>query len=233
MIPIGDEPAPSQGWPVVNLTLILANIAVFAYELSLGDAVQGLLQSAGVVPLEFTRQIDLPPPAPLGLYGTTLITSMFLHAGLLHIGSNMLYLWIFGDNVEARLGHARYLLFYFLAGLGAGAAQIFFNANSQIPSVGASGAIAGVLAGYLLLFPSATIRTLIFLGPFITFTRLPALILIGIWFVTQLFSGLVSIGRTEQTAGVAFWAHVGGFVVGLILVKLLAPRQHSYEYVAR
>ena len=157
---------------------------------------------------------------------------MFLHGGFLHIGSNMLFLWIFGDNVEDRLGHGRYLLFYLVCGLGASAAHIYFNWGSRIPSVGASGAIAGVLAGYLLLFPSASIRTLLFLGPFITMTRVPAIIMIGFWFVTQLLAGVASLGQVEQTSGVAFWAHVGGFVVGLPLVLLLRgpQRQPSFSY---
>ena len=146
---------------------------------------------------------------------------MFLHGGFLHIGSNMLFLWIFGDNVEDRLGHLRYILFYLVCGLGASAAHIYFNWGSTVPSVGASGAIAGVLAGYMLLFPSATVRTLLFLGPFITMTRVPAIIMIGFWFVTQLVSGLAALGPAAQTTGVAFWAHVGGFVVGLPLVLLL------------
>jgi membrane associated rhomboid family serine protease len=221
MIPIGDDPPPRQLFPFVTLTLIAVNIVVFIFELTLGSGVDTLFRSAGVVPFEFATGRDVAPPAPLGAYYTTLVTSMFLHGGFLHIGSNMLFLWIFGDNVEDRLGHLRYLLFYFLCGLGASAAHIYFNWGSQIPSVGASGAIAGVLAGYVLLFPSASVRTLIFLGPFITMTRVPAIIMIGFWFVTQLLSGVASLGEVEQTAGVAFWAHIGGFIVGLPLVLLL------------
>jgi membrane associated rhomboid family serine protease len=151
----------------------------------------------------------------------------------MHIGSNMLFLWIFGDNVEDRLGHGKYLLFYLLCGLGASAAHIYFNWGSRIPSVGASGAIAGVLAGYLLLFPSASIRTLLVLGWFVTVTRVPAIIMIGFWFVTQLLSGVASLGRVEQTSGVAFWAHIGGFVVGLPLVLLLRGPQRSPSYSYR
>jgi len=157
---------------------------------------------------------------------------MFLHGGFMHIGSNMLFLWVFGDNVEDRLGHLRYLAFYLLCGLGASAAHIWFNWESSIPSVGASGAIAGVLAGYLLLFPSAQIRTLLFIGVFVTVTRVPAILMIGFWFITQLLSGVAGLGQTEQTAGVAFWAHIGGFVVGLPLVLALRPpaRAPAYSY---
>jgi rhomboid family protein len=232
MIPIGDDPPPRRAFPIVTFTLIAINVVVFIFELSLGNSVDALFRSAGVVPQEFAVGQDLPPPAPLNAHYTTLITSMFLHGGFLHIGSNMLFLWIFGDNVEDRLGHGRYLLFYLICGLGASAAHIYFNWGSRIPSVGASGAIAGVLAGYLLLFPSASIRTLLFLGPFITVTRVPAIIMIGFWFVTQLLAGVASLGRVEQTSGVAFWAHVGGFVIGLPLVLLLRgqPRQPAFSY---
>ena len=233
MIPIGDDPGPRRLTPIVTFTLVAINVLVFIYELSLGGAVEGLFRSAGVIPLEFARNQDLPPAAPGGSYYTTLLTSMFLHGGLLHIGSNMLFLWVYGDNVEDRLGHGRFLLFYLLCGLVASATHIFFNWGSRIPSIGASGAIAGVLAGYLLLFPRASIRTLLFLGPFITMTRVPAVLLIGFWFVTQVFSGVAAIGESEQTSGVAFWAHVGGFVAGLPLVLLLRQRQRSYDFAFR
>jgi membrane associated rhomboid family serine protease len=232
MIPIGDDPPPRRSFPIVTITLIALNVIVFIYELSLGNGIDGLFRSAGVVPQEFAVRQDLPPPAPLNTHYSTLITSMFLHGGFLHIGSNMLYLWIFGDNVEERLGHGRYLLFYLLCGLGASAAHVYFNWGSRIPSVGASGAIAGVLAGYFVLFPSASVRTLLVLGLFVTVTRVPALIMIGIWFVTQFVSGLGSIGDAAQTSGVAYWAHIGGFVVGLPLVLLLRgqERRPSYSY---
>lgn len=232
MIPIGDDPPPRHRFPIVTLTLIAVNVVVFVYELSLGNGIDGLFRSAGVVPQEFAVRQDLPPPAPLNMHYTTLVTSMFLHGGFMHIGSNMLYLWIFGDNVEDRLGHGRYLLFYLLCGLGASAAHIYFNWGSRIPSVGASGAIAGVLAGYFVLFPSASIRTLVVLGWFVTVARVPALIMIGIWFVTQFVSGLGAVGDAAQTSGVAYWAHIGGFVVGLPLVLLLRgpERRPLYSY---
>jgi membrane associated rhomboid family serine protease len=231
MIPIGDDPF-RRSFPFVTLTLIAVNIVVFVYELSLGAGIDTLFRSAGVTPLEYATGRDIPPAAPAGTIYATLLTSMFLHGGFMHIGSNMLFLWIFGDNVEDALGHVRYVLFYLVCGLGASAAHIYFNLASQIPSVGASGAIAGVLAGYVLLFPSASIRTLLFLGPFITITRVPAIIMIGFWFVTQLLSGVASLGQVEQTAGVAFWAHIGGFVVGLPLVLLLrkSGRQRELSY---
>ena len=228
MIPIGDE-LTRRRFPVVMLLLLAANVLVFLYELTLGEqALEVLFRSAGVIPAEYTSGADLPPPAPAGLIYLTLLSSMFLHGGLLHIGSNMLYLLVFGDNVEDRLGHLRFLLFYLLSGLAASALHIWLNASSQTPSVGASGAIAGVLAGYLVLFPRASIRSLLLLGPFIMITRIGAIFLIGFWFVTQLLAGLASLGApTEQTSGVAVWAHVGGFVAGLVLIVIFRGRTAS------
>jgi membrane associated rhomboid family serine protease len=232
MIPISDDPEPRRSFPFVTLTLIAINIVVFVYELSVPDP-NALFHSAGVVPQEFATGRDIPPAAPFGTFYSTLITSMFLHGGWLHLGSNMLFLWIFGDNVEDHLGRLRYVLFYFVCGLVASVTQIYFNLGSPIPSVGASGAIAGVLGGYIVLFPRARVRTLLFIGPFITMFRIPALILIGFWFVTQVISGVASIGESAQTAasGVAFWAHVGGFIAGIPLV--LALRQQRPVAVSR
>ncbi|MBI2756578.1 MAG: rhomboid family intramembrane serine protease [Chloroflexi bacterium] len=227
MIPLSDAPGPRRLKPIVNWLLILVNVGVFLYELSLGDrALSQLFYAAGVVPVEFTRGQEVGPPPPFGPTWTTVLTSMFMHAGFLHIGSNMLYLFIFGDNVEDRLGHVRYLLFYVLTGTIAAATHIAMNGNSAVPTVGASGAIAGVLGAYLVLFPRASVRTLLFIGPFFTVTRVSAFLLIGFWFVTQFFSGIASLGApSEATGGVAVWAHVGGFVAGMVLLVVFRPRR--------
>ena len=231
MIPISDA-MTRRSFPLVNLFLIVANILVFVvYELGQPSerALDQFIRAAGVVPVEVVSGRDVPPLAPLGSIYTTLLTSMFLHGGFLHLGSNMLYLWVFGDNVEDTLGHVPYLVFYLLCGVLAGVAHIALNLHSNIPSIGASGAIAGVLGGYLVLFPRASIRTLIFLGPFITMPRVSAILLIGFWFVMQLFSGIASLGvESEQTSGVAVWAHVGGFVAGFILVRFFRAGSPSY-----
>jgi membrane associated rhomboid family serine protease len=230
MIPIRDYPGTRHLFPWVMLAILVMNGVAFVYEVATPSeqALDLLFSSAGVIPVEFTRGVDVGAPPPLGVQWTTLITSMFLHGGLLHIGSNMLYLFIFGDNVEDRLGHLRFLIFYLLCGIVAGVTHIIVNAGSPIPSIGASGAIAGVLAAYLRLFPRAEVRTLLILGPFITVPRVSAALLIIFWFVMQLFSGVVSLGAaTEQTAGIAFWAHIGGFVAGLVLVQFMAPRRSS------
>jgi membrane associated rhomboid family serine protease len=149
---------------------------------------------------------------------------MFRHGSLLHLASNMIFLWVYGDNVEDAFGHVGYLLFYLFCGLAANFAQIAIDTRSTIPGIGASGAIAGVLGAYITIFPSAQIRTLLILGPFITLPRLPALLLIGFWFLTQLISGFGVLGVQEQTGGVAFWAHIGGFVVGLLVALIVRPR---------
>ncbi|MBV9170970.1 MAG: rhomboid family intramembrane serine protease [Chloroflexi bacterium] len=228
MIPIKDYPGDRRTFPWVMLTILLVNILVFVFELGLGssDALDQLFAQAGVVPIEFTQGKIVAPP-PLGMPWVTLFTSMFLHAGLLHIGSNMLYLFIFGDNVEDKLGHLRFFVFYFLCGVAAGATQIIANPGSDVPSIGASGAIAGVLAGYLILFPHASVRTLLFIGPIILLPRIAAAILIVFWFITQFLDSVMSLGATSQQAsgGVAVWAHVGGFIAGLILVQLMRRRE--------
>lgn len=232
MIPISDMAGRSRSLPIVNVLFILATIYVFvAYELMAPSevALDRLVQAAGVIPRELLTGRDLPPFAPLGNVYLTLFTSMFLHGSLLHLGSNLLFLWVFGDNVEDSMGHLPYLAYYLLCGVVAGLAHTLVNAGSAIPSIGASGAIAGVLAGYLLRFPHAQVRTLVFLGPFIVFPRISAIILIGFWFVLQVFSGVASLGvQTEQTSGVAFWAHIGGFVAGLILINVF-PRRRASE----
>jgi membrane associated rhomboid family serine protease len=228
MIPVRDDPGePRRSFPWVMLTILLVNVVAFVFELGVGDtgSLDNLFLAAGVVPVEFTRGVLVGPPPPLGITWTTLFTSMFLHGGFLHIASNMLYLFIFGDNVEDRLGHFRFLIFYFVCGVAAGITHIVVNASSDVPSIGASGAIAGVLAAYLRLFPHARVRTLIFIGPIVLVPRIAAAFLILFWFATQFLSGVMSLGATtDQTAGVAVWAHIGGFISGLILLEILRPR---------
>jgi membrane associated rhomboid family serine protease len=235
VIPISDMLRRRRGFPIVNILLILANIYVFVvYELGQPSerALEQFVRAAGVIPVEIVSGRDVPPLAPFGNIYATLLTSMFLHGGLLHIGSNMVYLWVFGDNVEDDFGHLSYAIFYTVCGLFAGLAHVFMNLGSTVPSIGASGAIAGVLGAYLVMYPQAQIRTLLFLGPFITMPRISALFLIGFWFVIQLLSGFVSLGvQTEQTSGVAVWAHVGGFLAGFVLVHFFRSRRTSYSRV--
>ncbi|MBI2907204.1 MAG: rhomboid family intramembrane serine protease [Chloroflexi bacterium] len=221
-IPIGtQEPTPLRRFPLVTTFLVVANVIVFLFEMYLlfdgGEAaLDAFVTAFGVVPAAVVagREILIPPYL-------TLFTSMFVHGGIAHIAFNMLYLRVFGDNVEDRLGPGRYLVFYLLAGLIAAFAQIAVDPGSAVPSVGASGAIAGVLSAYVLLFPRGIVRMFIFLGPFSRIARLPALLYIGFWFFTQFLSGIGSLGvATAETDGIAYWAHIGGFVGGLALAWL-------------
>ncbi|MFQ6016179.1 MAG: rhomboid family intramembrane serine protease [Anaerolineae bacterium] len=226
MIPIRDI-NPTRTFPLITITLIALNISVFLYELVLqgrGELVLAkFIYANGVTPYEITHNVDLPPSSPGSVY-VTFLSSLFLHAGFVHIIGNMVYLWIFGNNVEDRLGHLAFLFFYLLAGLGAALAQIAVNVNSTIPSIGASGAIAGILAAYLIMFPRAQIYTLLILGYIIRMVRLPAIVVIGFWLVLQFFNGVASLGARE-VGGVAWFAHIGGFVAGLALVPIFGRRR--------
>lgn len=200
--------------------MIALNVLVFLYELTLGPGLEDFIRTFGVTPYEITTGEDIYPNTPISPY-LTLVTSQFIHFGLLHIAGNMLFLWVFGDNVEDALGHVPFLLFYLFIGAIAGLAQVLIDPLSLVPAIGASGAIAGVLAGYLLLYPHAPVRTLLFVIPFVTVTWISAVFLIGFWFLLQLFSGVLSLGNVQaQTGGVAFFAHIGGFVVGAIIIAL-------------
>lgn len=212
MIPIRDE-MPTRSVPVVNYALIAVNIFVFVLMWLAGSSQDALVYQFAMIPANFASGLDLGDV-------TDIFTSMFMHAGFAHIAGNMLYLWIFGDNVEDCLGHARYLIFYLFGGVVASLAHLFTNPGSQIPTVGASGAIAAVLGAYLVLFPQSRVVTFIPLGFFMRLTVIPAAFVLGFWFVMQLFSGLLSLGGPD-VGGVAFWAHVGGFVAGVVMAKLL------------
>ena len=229
MFPLKDD-IPSQTTPVVTMALIAVNIVVFLYQLSLqvtGDpgasaALEAFVFEFGAVPCRISGSCasagDFPAPF------ATMFTSMFLHGGLLHVGGNMLYLWIFGDNVEDTLGHARFLLFYFLSGLVAAAAQTVMNPSSPVPMIGASGAVSGVLGAYLILFPHATVLTLVMFIFFIRLIRIPALIVLGFWIVVQFFNGLGSFQRQGGEGGVAWFAHIGGFLAGIVILLIIRPR---------
>jgi membrane associated rhomboid family serine protease len=224
MIPVGDS-TRRRSTPYVNLAIIAACVLVFVYELSLTDfEVNSFFRDWGAVPAHLVDWCGSPSGVE---EPSTVVSSMFIHGGWLHLIGNMLFLWVFGDNVEDAMGHARYLLFYLLAGAGAVALQVYVDPGSSIPMVGASGAIAGVLGAYLVLYPRATVAVLIpwlwFFGAF----PVPAAFLIVFWFLLQLFSGVAALGTaTGVTEGIAFWAHVGGFATGLALVWVFRrPRQ--------
>lgn len=225
MIPFSDSPAWRRRAPVVMLLIFAANILVFAYQISLGPGVNRFILSYGTIPYEITRSTDIPPSIGFPVY-VTLLTSMFIHQGILHLGGNLLFLWVFGDNVEDRLGHFTFLFFYLACGVVAGLTQVAIDPGSRIPAIGASGAISGVLAAYLVLFPRSQVRTLLFVGPFFTITRISAVFLIGFWIVIQVVAGFFSVGFGDGDAGgIAYFAHIGGFIAGLVLILILRPRR--------
>jgi membrane associated rhomboid family serine protease len=211
----------------VTWSLIAANVLIFLYELTLEAGSQRALtqfvEVMGVIPYEITHGVDLPPPNPTTVY-LSIFTSMFVHGGWVHMLGNMWYLFLFGNNVEDSMGSLRFLVFYLICGALAGATQIATAWNSQIPLIGASGAIAGVLGAYLLLFPHAKVDTLVFMGYFIRVVQIPAVVVLGFWIIIQLFSGVASLG-TPGAGGVAWFAHIGGFVAGVLLVNVFRRRR--------
>ncbi|GAB4534420.1 MAG: rhomboid family intramembrane serine protease [Pleurocapsa sp.] len=215
MIPLRDE-NPHSGTPFVVYALIALNVVVFINEMSLGSQLNSFFQLFAVIPRELTASFAGNPPNQPVPEIATLITSQFLHGGLMHIGGNMLFLWTFGDNIEYDLGHFKFLLFYLICGVLAGLTHWFFAMNSAVPTVGASGAIAGVMGAYLIKYPQAKILTLLPLGIIFTTVRIPAMFFLGFWFVQQAISSVASLGVSDM-AGVAYWAHAGGFIFGAIL----------------
>jgi len=237
MIPIGDEDTGGQpGLPWVNVAIIALNVIVFLYQLIDPNFTNGY----STVPAEITSGKDIigsfllvapdgtsvqideaPGPNPIWL---TLLTSMFMHGGWLHICGNMLFLFIFGDNIEKAYGHIKYLIFYLVCGIIAGLAHVLSQPDSIVPSLGASGAISGVMAGYLVLFPTNRVKVILTLG--VIFLRpfmVPAVVMIGIWALLQFVNGIGSIAVTDQTSGVAYWAHIGGFIAGAVITFLAKP----------
>ena len=236
MIPLKDD-IPSRSVPFVTVILIALNVLVFLYQVALGDetAVRGVSPAQafvlefGVTPCRLAG--SCPTPGDFPHPAVTVLTAMFMHGGLFHIVGNMLYLWIFGDNVEDMLGHSRFLVFYLLSGAGAAIAQTLADPTSRVPMVGASGAVSGVLGAYLLLFPYASVLTLVVFGFFWRILHIPAVVVLGFWIVVQVLSGYLTFsaaaaGRGE-TGGVAWFAHIGGFVIGMLLLVLLRPRLRS------
>ncbi|HZR66685.1 MAG TPA: rhomboid family intramembrane serine protease [Terriglobales bacterium] len=235
MFPIRDD-QPRYSAPVINYFIIALNVLVYIFfevpvQLQGQRAFDVLVLHFGLIPQHFTRA--LTGTSHYTIPGTllTIFTSMFLHGDLLHILGNLWFLWIFGDNIEDYLGHFPYLIFYLLCGIAAALTDIAIDPSSQLPTIGASGAIAGVMGAYILLYPRAKVLTLVVLIVFFTFWWIPAWIFLGYWFLIQFFATSVMASRTyHQTGGIAFAAHVGGFVVGLILIKVFPQRTTSYRY---
>ncbi len=224
MVPLNDE-NPIQITPVVTYVLIVANILIFLYELSLGTpGLQAFLQDFAFIPGQLSESLQGATTGDLVPEPLTLITSQFLHGSVLHVFFNMLYLWIFGNNIEEEMGSSRYLIFYLLCGVLASLAQYLFDANSMIPTLGASGAIAGIMGAYIFRFPQARIVTLIPLGFFWFTVRVPAIFFLGFWFLQQAFNSVSSleaqVNAGGMESGIAYWAHAGGFIFGALLGPL-------------
>ncbi len=226
MFPLKDT-IPSTSFPIVTLGIIVFNFVVFFYELTLGPQLNVFINQYGIIPSNFMSTVNknmfyiFPSSIPL-------FTSIFIHGGWMHIIGNMWYLWIFGDNIEDRTGHFRFFLFYVLCGLAAGVSYIIINPASNLPTIGASGAISGVMGAYLVLFPRARILTLIFLIIFIQVIEIPVIFFLGFWILIQVISGGIKSGLANESGGVAWWAHIGGFFIGLLMVFFFRKRKRSY-----
>jgi membrane associated rhomboid family serine protease len=231
MLPLKDD-QPSYSTPYVTWCLIGLNILIFLYQWSLGPrAGEGFVQVFGEVPSHLAAFLAGSPKYSLIQVTLPFLTSMFLHAGWMHVLGNMWFLYIFGDNVEDYLGHSKFLIFYLIAGVLAMAAQVAVNPHSNVPSVGASGAIAGVLGAYFILYPRARVLTWFFV--FVMY--LPAWVVLGEWFVLNFFSGAATLAQAagRDVGGVAFWAHIGGFISGVLMIKLFPERGRRYPYAYR
>jgi hypothetical protein len=219
MIPIRDR-NPSGTFPYVTIGIIIINVFIFLYELSLDSGLGVFVMKFGVVPL---RVSNYSQASDLTFINTffPFISSMFLHGGFIHLIGNMWFLWIFGDNIEDKLGHFKFIAFYFLCGIIASSVHVFFNSQSNVPCIGGSGAIAGVLGAYMVTFPRARVVTIVPLFIFIHVMELPAMVVLGFWFVIQFFNGAASITASTSGAGVAWWAHIGGFAAGVIILYII------------
>ncbi len=220
MIPLRDN-NPSHTTPIVIYILITINVVVFLHQLSLGSGLAEFFQLYAVIPQQLSNSLDGISSSQSFPEILTLISSQFLHGGLMHIGFNMLFLWTFGNYIEEDLGHLKFLIFYLICGILAGLTHWFFGMESTVPTIGASGAIAGVMGAYIIKYPKAQIQTLLPLGFFITTVRIPAVFFLGFWFLQQAISSVASLGMPEGMSGVAYWAHAGGFVFGAILAPIM------------
>lgn len=224
---------PRRSFPVITLLLIVANAVVFLHQVSLPPAAgDAFVRTWGLVPARIQLALAGSHRYTLGDALVPLFTCMFLHGGFLHILGNMWFLWIFGANVEDRLGAVPYLFFYLVCGVGSGVSQAAFSWGSRIPSIGASGAISGVLGAYIVLLPASRILTVVPLFIFWFTARIPAIVFIGLWFIVQFLSGIETLGmpRAVNLGGVAWWAHIGGFLLGVLLARVFRPPPRALEY---
>lgn len=219
MIPYKDD-NPTSATPFVTVGIIALNILVFLYEVVSPSGMEKFVYTYGAIPNYILTFEKVQPIHP----ALTIFSAMFMHGGVFHIAGNMLYLWIFGNNIEDKVGHIRFIFFYIFCGIISAYANALTDPQSHIPMIGASGAISGVLGAYLLLFPRAMVHTLVFLGFFVTVIKIPALVVIGFWAIIQLINGLISTGLARE-GGIAWFAHIGGFLTGLLTIKLWQPKR--------
>lgn len=225
MFPLRDA-NPSRSFPLVTIILIIMNILIFLYEVSLGRELNVFFDRFALIPANF---FNLASDSGFNYFERfyPFVTSQFLHGGWLHMIGNVWFLWIFGDNIEDYLGHSKFIIFYLLCGVAAGLAHVYTNPGSSMPTVGASGAIAGIMGAYTVKYPKAKVLTLLFFFFFIRLVELPAFIFLGIWFLFQFVSGAIAHVSGGASSGVAWWAHIGGFVVGVVLILLLPRRKYQ------
>ncbi|MCK5033699.1 MAG: rhomboid family intramembrane serine protease [Calditrichia bacterium] len=221
MIPLKDE-NPKKNLPFINFIFIIANLAVFIYQPSSEQYLREFFQTFGLIPNKLITLLQYGMPQTL-LIIQSLFSSLFVHAGFMHLAGNMLFLWVFGDNIEYTIGHVNYILFYLLCGVVATLVQVFIEPNSTIPIIGASGAVSGILGAYIIKFPKNKVTTLFIIIIFIKIVKIRAIYLLGIWFIYQLLQGYFSLGQ-ESMGGVAWFAHIGGFISGIILVNIFKKR---------
>ena len=226
MIPIRDR-NPSGTFPLVTVSIIIINVLVFLFELSLGRKLDAFLFQYGVIPLKVICSSDIPASTFVNTY-FPFLSYMFLHGGFIHLIGNMWYLWIFGDNIEDTLGRFKFIMFYLLCGIGSAIVHVYFNNQSGIPCIGASGAIAGVLGAYMVTFPRARILVIIPLFIMWEMIELPAIVVLGFWFLIQFFTGTAAISSIGGGGEIAWWAHIGGFVLGIILIKIFSKLRYRF-----
>ncbi|MBI5026729.1 MAG: rhomboid family intramembrane serine protease [Nitrospirae bacterium] len=222
MIPFKDD-NPTTHFPFITISFILLNTIIFLFQFTYPGDSTTLAFSYGAIPAAILTMESVQPIHP----AITVFTSMFMHGGLFHIAGNMLYLWIFGNNIEDKLGRMRFIIFYLLCGIIAAYSHAIIEPSSNVPMIGASGAVSGILGAYVLLFPKARVHTLIFLGFFIQVVRIPALIVIGFWAIIQFVNGIISTATIPQ-GGVAWFAHIGGFLIGILTIKLFLKTRRRY-----
>ena len=223
MIPLKTN-IPTRRFPVITVLLIIANCLMYIHQLSLGSMGRHLIYALGAIPYEFTHFTNMPS-YPEVAFPLTMFSSMFVHGSLFHLGGNMLYLWIFGNNVEDSMSHRGFMVFYLLCGVIAALSHILANPSSVVPMVGASGAVSGILGAYLLLYPRARILTLLFFGFFVKMVEIPAMFLLGFWIIVQLLNSTRTLG--SSVGGVAWLAHIGGFLAGIFLIQIFCRRKYS------